>query len=420
MLNAETYITTVKGIGGEIRVKYEEFYVEEILETLPSGEGPNTWFFIEKVGRNTLDVILDIARNLRISRKRMGFAGMKDKRAVTRQWLCISNTDPEMIKKIKNLEEELYNVKILKIIQNEKKLRIGQLKGNKFRILIRNSDNPERDAKIAEDILAKLSIIGVPNYYGWQRFGKSRPNTHLVGKALIRNNLKDAVDSYIGKPYDAEPEHIKDARRIYEEGYLEDSHEKMPASMRYEKMMLKVLIKELGKKDELNETSYRLAIESLPKPLKRMFVHAYQSFLFNKAVSERVKFGINKYVEGDIIIDNQEHLIHEIKEDEIDELIENFKADSTAPLFGTKVPLANFKVGEMERKILKDENLDKKDFECVKMPKLGSHGLRRAIRFKIWDTSAEHTDEGVLVGFSIPKGCYATAVLREIMKSEVV
>jgi tRNA pseudouridine13 synthase len=54
------------------------------------------------------------------------------------------------------------------------------------------------------------------------------------------------------------------------------------------------------------------------------------------------------------------------------------------------------------------------------MPKLGSHGLRRAIRFKIWDASAKATDEGVLVEFSIPKGCYATAVLREIMKNEVV
>ena len=66
MLNAETYITDTEGIGGRIRTKYEDFYVEEIPETVPSGEGPNTWIWIEKVGRNTLDVVLDMARDLHL------------------------------------------------------------------------------------------------------------------------------------------------------------------------------------------------------------------------------------------------------------------------------------------------------------------------------------------------------------------
>ncbi len=64
MLNAETYITSQTGIGGRIRVKYEDFHVEEIPETLPSGTGPNTWLFIEKIGRNTLDVVLDVAKRI--------------------------------------------------------------------------------------------------------------------------------------------------------------------------------------------------------------------------------------------------------------------------------------------------------------------------------------------------------------------
>ncbi len=72
------------------------------------------------------------------------------------------------------------------------------------------------------------------------------------------------------------------------------------------------------------------------------------------------------------------------------------------------------------RRILDDEGVTLEEFKVPKMPRLGSHGLRRAMRFKIWDTSAKATEEGVLVEFSIPKGCYATAVLREIMKNEVV
>ncbi len=421
MLNAETYITSQKGIGGKIRVKYEDFYVEEIPESEPSGEGPNTWFFIEKVGRDTLDVVLDIAQELHIDRKRMGFAGMKDKRAVTRQWLCVANSE---VDEIKELEDKLYKVKILKIMQNEKKLRIGQLIGNKFRLLIRNTENPEAGAQTANEILAELTRRGVPNYYGWQRFGKKRPNTHMVGKILLENDLKKVIDAYIGNPYHEEPEHIKEVRQMYDEGKLEESFNAMPKGMRYEKMMLKTLLKEMKKKKSddiglLEDNSYKRVIGSLPKPLKRMFVHAYQSYLFNKAVSDRSKLGIDKYVEGDIIVDNDEHLVHEFG-DEINKRIKNFEIHPTAPLFGSKVPLAGGKLGEMEQKILDDEGVTLEDFKVPKMPKLGSHGLRRALRFKIWDASAKVTEEGVLVEFSIPKGCYATAVLREIMKNEVV
>jgi tRNA pseudouridine13 synthase len=421
MLNAETYITRQKGIGGKIRTKYEDFYVEEIPESEPSGTGPNTWFFIEKVGRDTLDVVLDVARELHIDRKRMGFAGMKDKRAVTRQWLCVANSKVEEIEK---LEDKLYKVKILKIMQNEKKLRIGQLIGNKFRLIIRDTDDPQRDSEVANEILDELLERGVPNYYGWQRFGKKRSNTHLIGKALLENDLKKAVDAYIGNPYDEEPEHIKEVRTLYDDGKWEESLEAMPRGMRYEKMMLKTLLKEMKKKNvediaSLEEHSYRRAISSLPKPLRRMFVHAYQSFLFNKAVSERARLGIDKYVEGDIIVDNEEHLVHEIGDD-IDKRIKNFEVHPTAPLFGSKVPLAGGKLGEMEQKVLDEEGVTLEEFKVPKMPKLGSHGLRRAVRFKIWDASAKATDEGVLVEFSIPKGCYATSVLREIMKNEVV
>ncbi len=417
MLNAETYITDTKGIGGQIRSKYEDFYVEEIPETVPSGEGPNTWIWIEKVGRNTLDVVLDIARDLHLDRKRMGFAGMKDKKAVTRQWLCISNFEPEQIE---GMKDQFHNVEFLKITQNQKKLRIGQLIGNKFRILIRDIEDPESAALEAQNEMEKLAQVGTPNYYGWQRFGKPRSNTHLVGKALVENDLAKTVGAYIGNPHSDEPEWIKEAREAYDQGDLEKSYELMPTGMRYERMMLRALLKEQKKKETLDDNSYRKALLSLPKPLSRMFVHAYQSFLFNKAVSERSAMGINKFREGDIVIDNEEHLIHDTSAEELQELIDNFQAHPTAPLYGSKVPLAGGALGEMEQKVLDEEQVTLEDFKCPKMPKLGSHGLRRAIRFKIWDVSAQATEDGVLTEFSIPKGCYATAVLREIMKSEAV
>ncbi len=416
MLNAETYLTPQKGIGGEIRTINEDFYVEEIPLNQPSGEGPNTWLWIEKEGRNTLDVVLDMARELKINRKQMGFAGMKDKAAVTRQYICVSNKTPE---ELQELEDKLHHVKILDIKPNQKKLRIGQLVGNKFRLMVRDVKDTDMAAKRAGEILNLLKEKGVPNYYGFQRFGKNRPNTHLVGKALIKGGVKAAVDRYIGHPYETEPKHIQEARKFYDDGELEESLASMPSGMRYEKMMLYALLKEKKKKGELDEKSYILALKSLPKPLSRMFVHAYQSYLFNRAVSERTMLGINQYVEGDILIDNEEHLIHEFDPEEINEWIKEFQAHPSAPLYGSKVPLAGGELGKMEQNILDGENLKLEDFMVPKMPKLGSHGIRRSIRFKIWDVSAEAAEEGVIVEFSIPKGSYATSVLREVMKKDV-
>jgi len=422
MLNAETYVTKEEGIGGNIRNRYEDFYVEEIPEIIPTGEGPNVWIWIEKVGRTTLDVLLDISRDLHISRKRMGFAGMKDKKAITRQWICISNMDSEeQFNEVLDLKDKIHNTEFLKVLRGRKKLRMGQLIGNKFKILIKNIENEdiEKPSQIANKILKNLEKTGVPNYFGWQRFGKPRTNTHLVGKALIANDLKEAVRLYIGNPYEEESEEVKIARSLYDEGNIEKSYELMPKGMRYERMMLRELVKD-EKKGNINEKSYKKAIYSLPKPLQRMFVHAYQSYLFNKAVSKRVAMGIDKYIEGDIVIDNEEHLLHEKSPEELEKMIKNFEANPTSPLYGTKVPLASNNVGKMENEVLINEKLTKKDFECPKMPKLGSHGLRRSMRFKVWDSSAIATEDGVLTEFSISKGAYATAVLREIMKNEVV
>ena len=418
MLNANTYVTSQKGIGGSIRNQYEDFYVEEIPEMLPTGEGPNVWIWIEKIGRTTLDVVLDIARDLHIDRKRMGFAGMKDKKALTRQWICIANMDSEeQFRQVENLD--IYKTDFLEITRGRKKLRMGQLNGNKFKILIRDLDDIEKSADVANEVLKQLEVTGVPNYYGWQRFGKPRTNTHLVGEALIQNDLAEAVRRYIGNPSPEESGENQLARQAYDDGDLEKSLELMGKGMRYEKMMLRQLIKD-SKKGELDDKAYMNALHALPKPLQRMFVHAYQSYLFNDAVSRRVEMGINRYIEGDIIIDDEERIVRDKTPEEYQKLIDNFEVNPTVPLYGTKVPFAGGEVGEMEKSVLESYNLDKSDFEVPKMPRLGSHGLRRAVRFQVWDASAKATDDGVLAEFSINKGSYATAVLREVMKKDVV
>jgi tRNA pseudouridine13 synthase len=387
--------TSNEGIGGTIRSKYEDFLVEEIPLYEPTGDGPNLWIFIDKVGRTTLDVLLDISRELHISRKRMGFAGMKDKRAHTRQWICISNVYGDEEEKIVDLKDKIYKTQFLNSIRNQKKLRIGQLVGNKFRILIKNLEDIEWSCNTTKEVLKILETKGVPNYYGWQRFGKPRTNTHLVGRALVLNDLKEAVRLYVGDPQENEDEKVFEARKKYEEDDPEESLDLFPIKMRYERIILKKLIREKKKIEReglgLYDESYKKAIFSLPKPLQRMFVHAYQSALFNKVVSERIKLGINDFVDGDIVVDNEEHLIHDKTSEEMDMLIKRLDANPTAPLYGSKVPLGDGKVGEIEKKVLKDEKLNKEDFLTKKTPKLGSFGIRRSIRFKVWDSMVTPT-----------------------------
>ena len=416
MLNAETFITNTKPTGGIIREENEDFYVEEVPLQMPTGEGQNTWIQIEKNGRTTLDVVLDIAKILHISRKRTGFAGMKDRSAITRQWLCVSNMTKE---ELPNLEDQLHNVKILDIQQSQKKLRMGQLKGNKFKLNIKNTNNPAEDKEIAEEVLESLKKTGVPNYYGYQRFGELRSTTHLVGKCLVEGDIKGAVDTYIGNPNENEKGIHYDSRKLYDEGDLKGAYELMPKSMRYEKSMIKVLIDAERKRGDVDEKDYIKAIESLPRPLKRMFVNAYESYLFNKVINERAKVGINKYLPGDIIIDGEERWVHDVDEKTIQDDIDNFKVNPTAPLYGSKVPLADGVEGEIERRVMDEENITKEAFQCPKTPKLGSHGVRRSVRFKIEDTNVTQIDDGICVEFFIPRGCYATAVLREIIKHNV-
>ena len=184
-----------------------------------------------------MDVALDIARDLHISRKRMGFAGMKDKKALTRQWICIANMDSEeQFKQVENLD--IYKTDFLKIVRGRKKLRMGQLKGNKFKILVRDLDDIEKSADVANEVLKELESTGVPNYFGWQRFGKPRTITHLVGEALVENNLEKAVGIYIGNPQDDESSENQKARQAFDDGNLEESLKLMGKGMRYEKMMI--------------------------------------------------------------------------------------------------------------------------------------------------------------------------------------
>ena len=166
-------------IGGRIRVQDEDFEVEEIPAYEPSGEGDHLFLFIEKRGRNTQALIEELSRQLGISDHEIGTAGMKDRHAVTRQFVSVPRRAvPE--------EHEFRfgeGIRLLSSRLHGNKLRTGHLRGNRFRIVVRD---PGPDAASRATAAAELlRRSGVPNFYGEQRFGRDG-STVALGLELLR------------------------------------------------------------------------------------------------------------------------------------------------------------------------------------------------------------------------------------------
>jgi tRNA pseudouridine13 synthase len=162
----------------------ETFIVEEIPAYLPVGDGEHTYLWIEKKNLTTLDAVGKLARVLGVDARDIGYAGMKDRRATTRQWLSLSGVDPARAQ-----EATVEGVRILATGRHRNKLRVGHLHGNHFEILLTDLANNE-GAAIA-GALADLSAKGVPNRYGRQRFGSAGDNVE-VGLAVLRGTRRES------------------------------------------------------------------------------------------------------------------------------------------------------------------------------------------------------------------------------------
>jgi tRNA pseudouridine13 synthase len=157
------------GTGGEVRVNLEDFIVTEVPSYLPSGSGAHAYAFIEKRGLTTFDVVTAL-KALGVPRRDIGFAGQKDKHAVTRQWLSVPEQFAGQLQALDGME----GVEVLEVSRHQNKLRIGHLRANRFEVRVRNPlfAWPLR----AQEIIAHLETVGLPNYFGPQRFGRFNSN----------------------------------------------------------------------------------------------------------------------------------------------------------------------------------------------------------------------------------------------------
>jgi tRNA pseudouridine13 synthase len=164
------------GTGGRLRVSPEDFEVEEIPAYLPSGQGEHLYLWVEKVGLDTPEAASRIASALGLGSDEVSWAGLKDRLAVTRQWLCVPARAEAPLRALQPSRE----LRVLADARHGNKLRVGHLRGNRFRIRIRDAERPEA----AGPVIARLVAEGLPNAFGEQRFG--RGDTALRGLALVR------------------------------------------------------------------------------------------------------------------------------------------------------------------------------------------------------------------------------------------
>ncbi len=426
-IGIEVYATKTPGIGGKLRCLVEDFKVEEISKVAIGEKG--NFLIAELIKKNweTNLAIKAIAKSLGISYKRIGFAGTKDKRAVTKQLVSIYNVDEELLRRVR-----LNGVELGVLGRSEKSVTLGDLKGNRFEIIIRDIDlEPksleERASSITNEL---LSIGGVPNFYGAQRFGTRRPITGEVGKAILNGDLEKAALIYIAKPSEAEPEEVRAAREyVFDTGDFSGGLKRYPRYLKYERAMMHELLSKPG--------DFKAAFKVLPLSLRQMFIHAYQAIIFNRILSRRIKAGLplNQALPGDIVCFADEDGLLNSKDlrlvtpenlDNTNNLIIKGRAAITAPVIGYETPLSEGEPGEIERAVLSEAGITGQEFKVKVMPELSSKGLRRGVLLRInpsFQISMDELNLGkqkLLLNFSLPKGSYATTLLREYMKSRDV
>jgi tRNA pseudouridine13 synthase len=265
---------------------------------------------------------------------------------------------------------------------------------------------------------------GMPNYFGLQRFGSLRPITHVVGEAIVRGDVEGAVMAYLGRPQPGEPEQVFAARRqVEEERDFVKALTYFPKQMTFERVLLQHLAE--------SPDDWVGALRKLPLNLATMFVYAQQSLLFNRVLSARLEQGLplGEPVEGDLLVQvdaagvPDPQRVVPVRADNLGKCRRQCGKGRAAPsavVAGLDVPLASGKMGEIERDVLAKSGIEPVAYRIPHMPELASFGQRRAIVVRPGDLAVRHDDDASRFSFRLPKGSYATCLLREFMKSEAL
>ena len=251
-----------------------DFVVEEIPNIdIFKEKKEHAIFILEKQEIGTFEALRLIANNLLISLFEIGYAGLKDKHGLTKQYISIPTKYNITSKKIEKIKLEFVGY-------CNKKIKIGDLNGNKFTITVRNIQKGDTPGIYSR--AKTISETGVPNYFDSQRFG-SVIHKEFIARYLIQKNYEQAVKIFLTKYLKKERKKIKDEKRKILASW--NNFEKIDIKNN----VFKSLIKEYKKNKNWLET-----YKKIPPNLREMFLNAYQSYLWNESLKEIFKRIVGK------------------------------------------------------------------------------------------------------------------------------
>jgi len=441
LIGIGVYATKIEGVGGVIRDAVEDFVVEEVLvdgsrakiekamekTVLGATTAKRRYLLCVLVKRNwdTFVALRNVAKQLDINQRQIQIAGIKDAKAVTAQHITLENCSIEDASKV-----HVKDIEIRPVGYVRDKLSPYYLLGNNFTISIKAIKHSESTVakRIAETATALDSAGGMPNYFGHQRFGTTRPITHLVGKAIVEGDFEDAAMLFLAKPSSHEHPSSKQARaELQSTRDFKQALQNFPKQLRFERLMLTRLVEE--------PADFVGAFRRLPVKLQALFVQAYQSFLFNRFLSERIKcgFSLDEAEVGDLVVNversglpmfNTARTVSPENLSEANELVKAGRMRVALPLIGTKQKLSEGVMGQLERQILEEEQAEPRNFRVEAVREMSRGGGLRAVvtpvrDFKLHGVSSHVDNQGALradLSFMLLRGSYATVFLREIMK----
>ncbi len=402
------YMSERPGIRGKIKVFPEDFVViEDPLPQIFEGR-KHAIFLLKKRKWDTMSAVKEIAKRAGISYRDVGFAGTKDRHAVTYQYISVPTGAREAVKNVQIRDIEL------RFVSYGRFIKLGHLTGNRFRIIVR--DVNEKAFERTKGIVRELKERGgFPNYFGYQRFGEKRVTNHLIGKLLLKGDFEDAARLFLGA-HGGDMKGDEARRHFWETGDVERALEEFPNFLRYERTLL-YRYKETG--------SWRRAFLSLPLPIMRIFIHAYQSYLFNLYLSRRIEeLPLNEALVGDIVVQvkggipyrDRAYRVTETNRDFVNRKIQRGEAAVSGPLFGFALRRAKGLPGRLEEEILEAEGISLEVFRKLPKPMAEPGGRRELLIRPLGMTYGYLPERDMCFRFFLPKGVYATSVLREIMK----
>jgi len=397
----EFYATSGSPCSGRAKSSADDFVVEEILADVPiTGAGhPDglPLYRVQKRSIDTLHMAKDLAGELRSN---VSYCGMKDKRAVAVQY--VTPTSRRSLRPMR-VAKENYTAELVGYVTGP--MSRARIAGNSFTVKLRDCC-PEVGARV-EEAMRLSEDRRVPNYYGLQRFGTSGAGTHLIGKAIVRREFEDAVKLLLGAPAESE------AGPAPREEVSSQGHDEgirfLPAGMDIERLVAMELVQ--------HPHEWVRALRGVPIKLRRLYVQAYQSYVFNRTLSRAISEGedISKMEPGDNWA--------EAAPDGLLTSAPRGVRDTPTVRAVPMVQVAGYAFRDYGSRfdrclgaVLKSEGVEPGSFFVEEMQEVSAEGGFRRPHLAVRDASWSVEGSTATIRFTLGKGQYATILVREILK----